>query len=112
VLERAHRARIRAFGDARILAITVVATSPDLRRSVITGAMLTRSQPELGGGASISSFWPRAPRSNRAAGGWRIWSSIDQFSIGGASLPPARRAALNQTDRLLRQHHLRSGYTL
>jgi hypothetical protein len=80
------------FGDARILAITVVASSPTFVAALITGAMLnTASQPELGAGkqqiilAAGAAIKPR-----------RWWLAYlvlnEQFSVGG---DPAR-AALNQ----------------
>ena len=80
------------FGDARIQAITVVATSPTFVAALIPGVVLnTASQPELGAGKQQAIL----------GGGAAIkptrWSLpylvlLEQFSVGGKP----ERAAVNQ----------------
>jgi hypothetical protein len=80
------------FGDARITAITVLASNPTFVAALITGAELdTASQPELGAGKQQIILGAGA-----AIKPVRWWLAyvvlLEQFSVGGAPT----RAAVNQ----------------
>jgi hypothetical protein len=80
------------FGDARITAITVLASNPTFVAALITGAMLdTASQPELGAGKQQIILGAGA--ANKLVRWWLAYVVLlEQFSVGG---DPAR-AAVNQ----------------
>jgi hypothetical protein len=71
------------FGDARLLAITVLATNPTFVAALITGAVLdTASQPELGAGKQ--QLFLGAGVAIKPVRWWLAYLLLsEQFSVGG-----------------------------
>ena len=77
------------FGDARIQAITVLATNPTFVAAIVTGVVLnTASQPELGAGKQQLVLGAGA--ATKPARWWLAYFLLyEQFSVGGDPARPA-----------------------